>query len=471
MSKNTPFDDELEKAVLGELMLDKNAFDTTMGLLTPESFYNDAHVTIFRTMLTMHNSNKPCGLMSVTAELKSRNMLDQVGGAYYVTTLTNAPSNYQLEHHTLVLAQLYVRRQLINVSADISYQAYEGFRDPLEQLDNAEKQLQTIRSTIESARRTADFPTQLRTEVNEKKEAVLKGIGFNGISTGSEKLNKAIGGLQKSDLILLAGRPGAGKTSRALMLAKQVALQGEPVAVFSLEMSANQLVRKFIIEQSNIYGNKYIENRLTPYDLENIEKASVELMKLPIEIYDNGAITPLHLKSRLRRFIKKFGKVSAVVIDYIQLMKSHERCTSPEQEISSVSRTLKEIAKEFDVPVLALAQLSRDVEKRGGTKRPQMSDLRGSGSLEQDADLVLLLYRPSYYFPYGKHPDEAYDESKVGKDEYNMVCELIIEKFRGGKPDRTIIEYFDAPLSRFSDEYKASEEAQGTIFEGDELPF
>lgn len=470
--KQTPFDNEIEKAVLGELLLTKSAMDLTVDILRPETFYNDAHSTIYRTIMSMQSKGVPVELLSLTSELRNANRLDVVGGAYYVTTLSNAPSGYQIEHHSLILTQLYVRRQLIEASEKIERSAYEDNKDPLEQLDSAERRLQEIRTTIDGAKKIIDFPTMIKTEIDQKKEAVKKGVSFTGVSTGNSKIDKAIGGFQKSDLIMLAARPGQGKTTRALIFAKEAAKANEPVAMFSLEMSQQQLVRKFIIEQSNVYGAKYTENRLTEYDLQVIDKAGAELMKLPIEIYDNPSLTPLQLKGKLRKFIKKFGKVSLVIVDYIQLMKAHEKSNSREQEISSISRNLKEVAKEFDVPIIALAQLSRDVEKRPGSKRPQLSDLRESGSLEQDSDLVMFIYRPEYYFPYGKHPDSDYSQENISEAKYNKVSELIIEKFRGGKPNRAIIEYFDGAYSRFSESHEEVEKSTESADDLNiELPF
>lgn len=476
--KVTPSDYDIEKAVLGELMLSRTAIDATMDILKPDTFYHEANTLVFRAVMSLYNQNLPCDIMSVTSELKKRGALERAGGAYYVTTLTNKPSGYNIEHHSLLLTQLYIKRQLIYISSEIYNTAYYDENDALELMDQAEKKIQAVRDGFEGAKKSATFPAHIKAEIQWKKDAIKNGISINGLNTGNTSLDKAIGGFQKTDFIVLAARPGMGKTTRALNFAKAVALQNQPVAIFSLEMSAQQLVRKFIIEQSNIFGHKYIENRLNEYDLQAIDRAADELMKLPIEIYDNSTLNPLQMKAKLRKFVKSFGSVGLVVLDYLQLMRYQERTQSTEQEVSNISRSLKEIAKEFDVPVLALSQLSREVEGRPGTKRPRLSDLRHSGSIEQDSDLVMFLYRPSYYFPYGERKgpekDANYTIDKIIESKYNQVSELIIEKFRGGKPNRAIIEYFDGGYSRFKEKPEEASmltDIGAMVDETDDMPF
>ncbi len=394
---------DLEEAVLGAIMLEKGAFDTIVEILKPECFYTEAHQRIFRAMQALAQKNLPIDMLTVVEELKFREELDIVGGAYYVSKLTNAVvSSANIEAHARIILQKFIQRELIRISGEIIGDAYEDSTDVFDLLDDAESKLFQI--TNNHLRKNFDEITTVLVKTIERIEDMRnRAEDITGVPSGFPSLDKLTYGWQATDLIILAARPSVGKTAFALNLARSAALHStKPTAVgfFSLEMSAGQLVQRILSAESEIWLEKISRGKLEEHEMQQLYKRGVDrLSKAPIFIDDTAALNIFELRAKCRR-LKNKHHVGLIVIDYLQLMSGagDNRNANREQEISRISRDLKGLAKELQVPIIALSQLSREVEKRKeGNKIPQLSDLRESGAIEQDADLVMFLYRPEYY--------------------------------------------------------------------------
>lgn len=390
---------DLEEAVLGAMMIDKNAVAIVLEILKPESFYVDAHQSIMRAIMSLFERSKPVDLLTVTEELRSMGDLEAVGGPFFVTELTNmVGSSANVEYHARVIAEKYIQRELIKLSTEVIKDAYNETVDVLDLLDRAEQNLFTI--TERNLRKTTDpMHSLLHKAVKEIEELQLRDSRLRGVPSGFNDLDRLTGGWQKSDLIIVASRPGMGKTSFTLALARNAAVEWKrPVAVFSLEMSSTQLVQRLMSSETEIPSELLRQGTLTQQDWDHLIPRIQTLSDAPIFIDDTPALNVFELRAKCRR-LKMNHDVQLFIIDYLQLMHAgtENRNASREQEISHISRSLKSIAKELDVPIIALSQLSRAVEVRGGLKRPQLSDLRESGAIEQDADLVIFLWRPEYY--------------------------------------------------------------------------
>ena len=396
---------ELEEAVLGAIMLEKSAFDTVVEILKPECFYVEANQRIYRSMQGLQQKNLPIDLLTVVEELKFREELDVVGGPYYVSKLTNAVvSSANIEAHSRIILQKFIQRELIRISGEIIGDAYEDSTDVFELLDESESKLFEI--TNNHLRKDyASIDTILVKTIQRIEDLRMRQDEISGVPTGFPLLDKLTYGWQPTDLIILAARPSVGKTAFALNLARNAALHPtKPTAVgfFSLEMSAGQLVQRILSAESEIWLEKIARGRLEEHEMKQLYKKGIErLASAPIHIDDTAALNIFELRAKCRR-LKNKHNVGLIIIDYLQLMSgtSENRNTNREQEISRISRDLKGLAKELNIPIIALSQLSREVEKRGakeGQKIPQLSDLRESGAIEQDADMVMFLYRPEYY--------------------------------------------------------------------------
>ncbi|MDB5199587.1 MAG: dnaB [Chitinophagaceae bacterium] len=396
---------ELEEAVLGAIMLEKSAFDTVVEILKPECFYVEANQRIYRAMQGLQQKNLPIDLLTVVEELKFREELDVVGGPYYVSKLTNAVvSSANIEAHSRIILQKFIQRELIRISGEIIGDAYEDSTDVFELLDEAESKLFEI--TNNHLRKDyASIDTVLVKTIQRIEDLRTRQDEISGVPTGFHLLDRLTYGWQPTDLIILAARPSVGKTAFALNLARNAALHPtKPTAVgfFSLEMSAGQLVQRILSAESEIWLEKIARGRLEEHEMKQLYKKGIErLASAPIHIDDTAALNIFELRAKCRR-LKNKHNVGLIIIDYLQLMSgtSENRNSNREQEISRISRDLKGLAKELNIPILALSQLSREVEKRGakeGQKIPQLSDLRESGAIEQDADMVMFLYRPEYY--------------------------------------------------------------------------
>src|ERR1700733_4222710 len=394
---------ELEEAVLGAIMLEKSAFDTVIEILKPECFYVEANQRIFKSMQSLAQKSLPIDLLTVVEELKIREELDLVGGPYYVSKLTNAVvSSANIDAHSRIILQKFIQRELIRISGEIIGDAYEDSTDVFDLLDDAESKLFEI--TNNHLRRDFDtIDTVLVKTIQRIEDLRHKQEEITGVPTGFPSLDRVTYGWQPTDLIILAARPAVGKPAFALNLARNAALHASkatPVAFFSLEMSSAQLVQRILSAESEIFMEKIARGRLEEHEMKQLYKKGIDrLAKAPIFIDDTPALNIFELRAKCRR-LKNKHNVGLIIIDYLQLMSGagENRNGNREQEISRISRDLKGLAKELQVPIVALSQLSREVEKRKeGAKIPQLSDLRESGAIEQDADMVMFLYRPEYY--------------------------------------------------------------------------
>src|SRR5689334_1909287 len=396
---------DLEEAVLGAIMLEKNAFDAVIEILKPECFYVEAHQLIFSAMQSLQQKSQPIDILTVAEELRSKEELEMVGGPYYVTRLTNAVvSSANIEAHSRIILQKFIQRELIRISGEIIGDAYEDSTDVFDLLDDAESKLFEI--TNNHLRKNFDTIDSVLVKTIQRIEDLRhKNEDVTGVPSGFPSLDRVTYGWQSTDLIILAARPSVGKTALALNLARNAALHASkptPVAVFSLEMSAGQLVQRILSAESEIWLEKIARGKLEEHEMKQLYARGIQrLAQAPIFIDDTPALNIFELRAKCRR-LKNKHNIGMVIIDYLQLMSGtgENRNSNREQEISNISRNLKGLAKELSIPIIALSQLSREVEKRGakdGTKMPQLSDLRESGAIEQDADMVMFMYRPDYY--------------------------------------------------------------------------
>lgn len=419
---------DLEEAVLGAIMLESEAFDKVVEIIQPESFYVDAHLRIFRAMKGLYEENQPIDILTVNERLKLTGDLDMVGGSYFIASLTNkVSSSANIEFHARIIAQKHLQRELISVSSDVLKDAYDDTVDVFDLLDKAEGELFEL-SENNMKKNTEKISSVLLAELEEIDQRRLRAVDgdvLTGVGSGFTDLDRLTAGWQKSDLIILAARPGMGKTAFTLALARNASVDlDKPVAFFSLEMSSNQLVSRLISMETEIDSEKLRKGTLLEREWKHLTKNIDNLQSAPLYVDDTPALGVFELRAKCRR-LKAKHDISMIMIDYLQLMTGSNDGKSSgnrEQEISYISRSLKGIAKELNVPVIALSQLSRAVETRGGSKRPMLSDLRESGAIEQDADMVIFLYRPDYY---------NITEDEEGQD-CRGIAEVIVAKNRHG---------------------------------------
>ncbi|GAA4319766.1 replicative DNA helicase [Compostibacter hankyongensis] len=393
---------ELEEAVLGAVMLEKNAFDVAVEILKAECFYVDAHQRIFAAMVRLASKSMPIDILTVVEELKAAGELEMVGGPFFVTRLTNSVvSTANLEAHARIVLQKFIQRELIRISGEIIGEAYEDATDVFELMDKAESKLYEI--TDSHLRKNYSDINQVLAKTLKRIEELRKSDeDVNGVPSGFHSLDKITHGWQSTDLIIIAARPSVGKTAFALNLALNAAMHATKptsVAVFSLEMSTGQLVQRMLSTVSDVLLEKISTGKMEEHEMKQLSTRGIDrLSNARIFLDDTPALNIFELRAKCRR-LKNKNELGMVVIDYLQLMSgTADRNSNREQEISKISRDLKGLAKELEIPVIALSQLSREVEKRKeGNKMPQLSDLRESGAIEQDADMVMFLYRPEYY--------------------------------------------------------------------------
>jgi len=431
---------DLEEAVLGAMMLEKHKLSEVIEIIKPEVFYKEEHQRIFAAIQRLFGQVKPVDILTVTEELRQKGELDLVGGPYYIATLTNrVVSSANIEWHARILIQKFIQRELIRISSDIIHDAYEDTTDVFDLLDKAEGNLFSVSesSLRKSFRSMHDI---IKEAIEGIKTRSKQEEGLIGVGSGFTELDRITAGWQKSDLIILASRPGMGKTALALTMARNIAVDfKKPVAVFTLEMAAVQLVMRLISSETEIPAEKLKKGALNENEWERLYTKTANLIDAPLYIDDTPALTIFELRAKSRR-LKAQHKIELIVLDYLQLMQgAQEHKGNREQEISSISRSLKALAKELDIPIIALSQLSREVEKRN-VKKPILSDLRESGSIEQDADMVLFIYRPEYY----KMDEDAYGGPTQG------VAEISIAKNRNG-PTKDLKLKFEASFAKFSD--------------------
>ncbi|MFA8449583.1 MAG: replicative DNA helicase [Bacteroidales bacterium] len=422
-SKIPPQSIELEEAVLGALMIEKDAVTAVIDILKPEVFYKQAHQAIFFAIQSLFARSEPIDILTVTNELKQNGDLDMIGGPYYITQLTTrVSSSAHVEFHSRIILQNYLKREMIRIGAEIVRDAYEDTNDVFDLLDKAEQSLFSI--TENNLRRSfSDMPSLVQEAIKEIESARGDEGHMRGIPSGFTDLDRLTSGWQKSDLVILAARPGMGKTAFTLSMARNIVVDFEkPVAMFSLEMAAVQLVTRLISSETQLSADKLKKGNLAEHEWTQLNTKIAPLINAKLFIDDTPALSIFELRAKCRRLKAQHG-IEMILIDYLQLMSgSSEKGGNREQEISSISRGLKALAKELNVPIIALSQLSRAVETRGGSKKPMLSDLRESGAIEQDADMVIFIYRPEYY---GIDQDED-GNSTAG------IAEICIAKHRNG---------------------------------------
>ncbi|MBP3232658.1 MAG: replicative DNA helicase [Anaerovibrio sp.] len=427
---------DAEQAVLGAMLIKKEAIAEVSQLLRPEDFYRDAHKIIYEAMLTLFNRNEPADIVTVTNYLNNESQLDKVGGIAFVTALANVvPTAANVIYHANIVREKADLRHLINTATDIAGMAYEAADDVADVIDKSEKMIMEVanRQNVSAFTPMKDIVIETFDKINLLYES--KG-GLTGIPSGFRDLDALTSGLQASDLILVAARPSMGKTAFTLNIAANVALKSKKtVAFFSLEMSKQQLVQRMLCSEGGIDSQKLKNGDLSNEDWDKLVRTADRVSSAPLYIDDTAGITVMELRSKARRLKAEHG-LDLIIIDYLQLMQGRGRGggDNRQQEISEISRSLKAVARELNVPVIALSQLSRSVESRQ-IKRPMLSDLRESGSLEQDADIVMFLYREDYY-----------DPETANKN----ITEVIVAKHRNGPVD-TIRMFFTKQFTRFND--------------------
>lgn len=407
---------DAEQSVIGAMLIDKEAVLKTIEVLRPEDFYRDAHRNIYQAIIDLSEKGEAIDLITVTEELRQSNLLEAVGGVAYVASLANqVPTAANIEHYGHIVEEKALLRNLINVTSRITNMGYEGSEDVDVLLDKAE---QLIFELSQRKAHTSFIPIKrILMDTFEKIEFLYNNKGnITGVPSGFKDLDRLTSGFQPSDLVILAARPSMGKTAFCLNIAQNASVRNKiPVAVFSLEMSKEQLVQRMLCGEAMVDQQKVRTGQLAEGDWAKLTEAVGPLSQSNIFIDDTPGITVVELRAKARR-LKSERNIGLIVIDYLQLMQGGKRIENRQQEISEISRSLKAIARELQVPVIALSQLSRAVEQRQD-KRPMMSDLRESGSLEQDADMVMFIYRDEYYNP---------ESEKKG------IAEIIIAKQRNG---------------------------------------
>jgi replicative DNA helicase len=387
---------ELEIAVLGGIIIERGAFDIVVEIIKPECFYLEIHQKIFTSMQSLHNRNCAIDLLTVVEELRYREELDLVGGAYYISTLTNKMvSSANIEVYARIIYQKYIQREVIRISGDAISTAYSDSCDAFDLIDQTEKEISSINN----------ISSKSYIKISDAVLPVIKNIEalrhtkeeLTGVDSGFIVINQITCGWQSPDFIVLAARPSVGKTALALKFAMNGAKSGKGVGFFSLEMNKRQLIQRIISAETGIRLENILRGRLSEDEMQMIYKTSCDFESYNFMIDDKAAPTIYEIRNKARKMHKDGARL--IIIDYLQLMSGIQngRSDNREQEISKISRDIKALAKELDIPIIALSQLSRDVEKRSGTKMPQLSDLRESGAIEQDADIVMFIYRPEYY--------------------------------------------------------------------------
>ena len=432
---------DLEEAILGALMLEKSPLNDVIDIIhQPEIFYKEAHQKIYAAIQDLFSSSESIDILTVTQKLKSNGDLDSVGGAYYISQLTNRiASAAHAESHARIVVQKYILREMIRISGKVIQNAYDETTDVFNLLDEAESEL--FKVTEGNIRKDYESMASLLFKAQSEIEiAMQKEDGINGIGSGFKELDKITSGWQKSDMIVVAARPGLGKTAFVLSMARNVAVDYKhPVAIFSLEMSSIQLVNRLISGEAEIPAEDIRRGNFSKSEFEQFFERTKSLSEAPIYIDDTPALSIFELRAKSRRLKQQHG-VQLIIIDYLQLMSSGGKGGNREQEISNISRSIKEIAKELEIPIIALSQLSRSVETRGGDKRPMLSDLRDSGAIEQDADIVGFIYRPEYY-QLTEWPDGS---------PCNNQGEIIIAKHRNGSLKDVRLKFI-GKYAKFSD--------------------
>ncbi|RKR12131.1 primary replicative DNA helicase [Maribacter vaceletii] len=456
---------DLEEVVIGAMMIDKKGVDEVIDILHPDVFYKDAHKYIFEAIFKLFETSEPIDLLTVSTQLKKDGKLESVGGDFYLIKLTQKiASSAHIEFHARIILQKFIQRSLIKISGEIIESAYDESTDVFDLLDTAESKLYDV--TQGNLKRSAETAQNLVIQAKKRIEEIAGKEGMSGVASGFDKLDKLTSGWQPSDLIIVAARPGMGKTALTLSMARNIAVESKTaVAFFSLEMSSVQLITRLISSETGLSSEKLRTGKLEKHEWEQLNVKVKSLEAAPLFIDDTPSLSIFDLRAKCRRLASQHD-IKMIMIDYLQLMTAggSQKGGNREQEISTISRNLKALAKELNVPVIALSQLSRAVETRGGSKRPVLSDLRESGAIEQDADIVSFIYRPEYY-----KIDEWDDEEQsptAGQAEFivakhrNGGLENIRLKFIGNQGKFDNLDDFDSPF-----------EFQSKMNEDDDNPF
>jgi len=435
---------ELEKAILGAMMIDKRGVDEVVDLLESDVFYLPEHQEIFSAIIHLFNEGKPIDIYTITESLQKRGTLQQIGGEYYLITLSNLVATAaHIEYHARIVLQMYVKRRLIEISGEIIEKSYDETVDVLDLLDSAEQEL--FKVSQGSLKRGSAKIASVVTDVKAHLEQLAKQEGLSGISTGFPSLDEYTSGWQNGELIIIAARPGMGKTAFVLSMARNMAVDHNvPVAIFNLEMTSDQLIKRLFSIETEIPADKFRSGKLSDMEWTLLNNKMDKIADAPIYINDSSMLSIFDLRAQARRLKSQFD-IGIIIIDYLQLMTAqlNNKSGNREQEISTISRNLKSLSKELNIPIIALSQLSRKVEERSdksGHKRPQLADLRESGAIEQDADIVSFIYRPEYY------KIELWEDDTPTANQ----GEFIIAKHRNGRTGSIRLR-FDAKFGRFSE--------------------
>jgi replicative DNA helicase len=432
--KVPPQNAEAETAVLGSMLLDKEAIAKSIELLDENSFYSEANRNIFQAVVKLYDENEGVDIVTIIEELKKRNILDKVGGSAHITELANSvPTAANIEHYARIVQEKYMLRTLINAATSIVSESYDSSSRVEEILDKAEEVIFDITSAKKRGNAVVGIKEVVKESIDRIDKLYQRKENITGVATGFHDLDIMTAGLQPSDLIIVAGRPSMGKSALATSIVEHAGITGKTsCALFSLEMSKEQLAQRMLCSIAHVNAHKVRTGFLSQSDWPKLVDAAQKLSEAPIFIDDTPSISALELRAKCRR-LKAKHDIQMVIIDYLQLMRGSYRSESRQQEISEISRSIKALARELSIPIIAISQLSRAAEQRED-HRPRLSDLRESGAIEQDADIVMLLFREEYYNP---------------TEENTGVAEVIVAKQRNG-PTGTIKMAFLKEYTKFS---------------------
>ncbi len=433
---------ELEEVVLGAMMIDKKGVDEVIDILTIDAFYKEIHQNIFEAIFKLFQKSEPIDLLTVSNQLKKDKTHEKIGGDFYLISLTQkVSSSAHIEFHARIILQKFIQRSLIKISNEIITDSYDESKDVFDLLDTAESKLYDV--TQGNIKKSSETAQSLVIQAKNKIEAVSNKEGLSGVPSGFNKIDKLTAGWQQSDLVIIAARPGMGKTALSLSMASNIAVNNKiPLAFFSLEMSSIQLITRMISSETGLNSDKLRTGKLEKHEWEQLNVRVKNLENAPLYIDDTPSLSIFDLRAKARRLVSQ-KDVKIIVVDYLQLMTTggNIKTGNREQEISTISRNLKALAKELNIPVIAISQLSRMVEGRT-SKRPLLSDLRESGAIEQDADIVSFIYRPEYY------KIDTWDDNERSSTEGE--AEFIVSKHRNGGLENIRLKFIPT-LGKFED--------------------
>lgn len=449
--KIPPQDIHIEEAVLGGMLIDKKGVDEVIDILKPEAFYRPAHQLIYEAISELFKNTQPIDILTVADQLRKQGKLEVAGGEFYLIQLTQKVSSAaHIEFHARVVLQKHIQRSLIKISNEIIEEAYDETTDVFDLLDSAETKLYNV--TDGNLKRSSESARDLVIKARKKIEEIFnRGEEFSGVPSGFTGIDKITAGWQPTDLIIVAARPAMGKTAFTLSMARNIAIDGKmPVAFFSLEMSSVQLITRLIASETGLSSDKLRKGNLEDHEWQQLNFKVRDLENAPLYIDDTPSLSIFDLRAKARRLVSQYG-IKIIIIDYLQLMTAGggKGTGNREQEISTISRNLKALAKELNVPIIALSQLSRNVENRPGHKRPQLADLRESGAIEQDADIVTFLYRPEYY------KIDTWDDPENSPT--TNQAEFIIAKHRNGGLDNIRLKFLNGVFGNLNNSFEPYE--------------